>query len=92
MVERGSGGGTSLSLSLWELCEGEPGRRVPLLGTLEDKQVRLLRWASLLMGALLGNLEGGSSTRNFERWMKGTLGMERLSLSLSLKKLSVEGL
>ena len=35
------------------------------------------------MGALLGNLEGGSSTSNFERWMKGTLGMERLSLSLS---------
>jgi hypothetical protein len=30
----------------------------------------------------LGNLEEGSSTGDFERWMKGALGMERLSLSL----------
>jgi hypothetical protein len=25
-------------------------------------------------------MEGGSLTRDFERWMKGTLGVERLSL------------
>ena len=28
----------------------------------------------------MGNLEGGSSAGDFERWIKGTLGMERLSL------------
>ena len=35
----------------------------------------------------MGNLEVGSSTRDFERWMKEALGMERFSL----KRLSVEG-
>jgi hypothetical protein len=28
----------------------------------------------------MGNLEGGSFSRGFERWMKGTLGLERLCL------------
>jgi len=31
------------------------------------------------IGAPLGNLEGGF-TRNFERWMKGAVGMGHLSL------------
>jgi hypothetical protein len=35
----------------------------------------------------LGNVEGGSSTKDSERWMKETLGLEHLSL----KRLSVEG-
>jgi hypothetical protein len=35
----------------------------------------------------LGNLDGGSSTEDFERWMKGALGME----CSSLKRLSAEG-
>jgi len=48
--------------------------------------VRLWSWASLSIGAPLWNLEGGSSTGDFERWMKGTLGMERFSL----KRLSVK--
>jgi hypothetical protein len=39
-------------------------------------------------GAPLRNLEGGSSSRDFERWIKGALGMEHFSL----KRLSVEGL
>jgi len=47
-----------------------------------------LRWASLSIWALLGNLKGGLSTRNFERWMKGATRME----CLSLKRFSVEGL
>ena len=34
------------------------------------------------------NLEGGSSVVDFERWMKGALGMRRLSL----KGLTAEGL
>jgi hypothetical protein len=33
-------------------------------------------------GSIWGNLEEGLSTRDFERWMKGVLGVERLSLSL----------
>ena len=59
-----------------------------MLRTPKDKYKRLWKWASLSIGALLGNLEGGSSTRNSERWMKGALGMERLSL----KRLSAEDL
>jgi len=35
-----------------------PGGRAPLPGTLEDRYKRLWRWASLSIGALLGNLEG----------------------------------
>jgi len=42
---------------LWELCEGN----------LEDRWKRLWRWASLFIGVLLGNLEVGLSTRDFER-------------------------
>ena len=49
---------------------------------------RLWRQESLSIGAPLGNLDGGSSTRDFERWMKGALEVERLSL----KRLSGEGL
>ena len=56
-----------------------------MLGTLKD---RLWKWASLSIGDPLGNLEGCSSTRDFERWTKGALGMERFSL----KRLSAEGL
>ena len=59
-----------------------------MLGTLKDREKRLWRQASLCIGALVGYLEGGSSTRDFERWMNGALGMERLSL----KRLSAEGL
>ena len=46
------------------------------------------RQASISIGAQLGNLEVCSSTRDFERWMKGAIGIG----SLSLKRLSVEGL
>jgi hypothetical protein len=73
MAERGSGSGVSLSMGV--------------LGTLDDWQKRLWRWASLSIGAPLGNLEGGSSTRDFERWMKEALGMEHFSL----KRLNAKG-
>jgi hypothetical protein len=33
-----------------------------------------------LPSSTMGNLEGGSFTRDFERWMKGALEVERLSL------------
>jgi hypothetical protein len=55
---------------------------------MEDRYKRLWRRASISIGALLGNLEGSSSTGDFERWMKGALGMERFSL----KRLNMEGL
>ena len=35
---------------------------------------------SFCMGPVLGNLEEGSSTGDFESWMKGALRMEHLSL------------
>jgi len=35
---------------------------------------------SLFIGILLGNLEGGSFTIEFEEWMKGALEVEDLSL------------
>jgi len=42
----------------------------------------------MLVVAALGNLEAGSSARDFERWMEEALGLERFSLS----RLSEEGL
>jgi hypothetical protein len=36
----------------------------------------------------MGNIEGGSYTRDFERWMKAALGKE----CYSLKRISAEGL
>jgi hypothetical protein len=42
----------------------------------KDGKKRLWRWASLFVGASLGNLQGSSSTRR----MKGVLRMECLSL------------
>ena len=57
-------------------------------GTLKGMQKRLWRRASIAIGAPLGNLGGGSSTGDFERWMKGALGKE----CLSVKRLTVEGL
>jgi hypothetical protein len=48
----------------------------------------LWRLASIAIGAPPGNVEGGSSTGDFERWMKGALGKG----CLSSKKLTAEGL
>ena len=59
-----------------------------MLGALEDREKRIWRRASLSIGIPLGNLERGSSTRDFEKWMKEAPGMERFSL----KRLSVDGL
>ena len=56
------------------------GGKDSLLGTLKDRQERLWRRAYLSIGTPLGNLEGVSSTRNSERWLKGALEVERLSL------------
>ena len=56
------------------------GGRACLLGTLKDRKKRLWRQAYFSIGAPLGNLEGESSTRDFERWLKGALEVERLSL------------
>ena len=59
-----------------------------MLGTLENRWKRLWRWASLSIGAPLGNLEERSINRDFERWVKEAPGMERFSL----KRLSEAGL
>jgi len=77
--------GASLSMgALWR----EPGGRAPLLGTLKDRKKRLWRRAFISIGAPLGNLEGGSSAGDFERWLKRALG----KVHLSLKRLATEGL
>jgi hypothetical protein len=55
------------------------GERAPLLGDLKAIKGRLWEWASLFMGAV-GQLGVGSSTRNFEIWLKGALVVECLSL------------
>jgi hypothetical protein len=62
-----------------------------LLETLEDRQNRLWRWASFSIGAQLGNLEGGSSIGDFERWIKGAVGMERVSLKGSVGRAPLLG-
>ena len=67
---------------------GEPGWGAPLLRAVKIMKGRLWRWASLSIGPPLGTLEEDSPARNSERWMKGALGMEHLSL----KRISVEGL
>jgi hypothetical protein len=50
-----------------------------------EKDVEL---SSHFIGALMGNLEVGSCTGDFERWMKAALGME----CYSLKRPGMEGL
>jgi hypothetical protein len=59
-----------------------------LAGDPEGHVGKALETASLSTGAPLGNLEEGSPTRDFDRRMKGALGMGRLTL----KRLSGEGL
>ena len=51
-------------LSLQELCQGEPGGGLLYWGSRRICKERLWIWASLLMGAPLGNLEGGLFTRD----------------------------
>lgn len=77
MVEKGSGGRVSL---VWEPCE----RNLEGCSLAGDPE----GWASISIGTPLRNLEMGSSTRDFERWMKEVLGMGRLSV----KRLSADGL
>jgi hypothetical protein len=48
-------------------------------GTLKVMKERLWEWASLCMGAQLGNLEC-SSTGDFKRLLKGALELKSLSL------------
>jgi len=53
-LKGGSGNGASLSMGA---LLGEPGGGAPLLRTLKVMKGRLWGWASLFMGAQLGNLE-----------------------------------
>jgi hypothetical protein len=58
---------------------GEPGGGAPFLGALKVMKGRLWGWASLLMGSV-GQPGAGSSTGDFEIWLKGALGVESLSV------------
>jgi hypothetical protein len=53
LLKGGSGNGASLSMGA---LSGEPGEGAPLLGALKVMKGSLWGWASLLMGAQLGNL------------------------------------
>jgi len=59
---------------------GEPEGRAPLLGAPKVMKGKLWGWASLFRGAHLGNLDLGSSTGDFEIWLKGALEVGCLSL------------
>jgi hypothetical protein len=69
-------------VSLWELCLGEPGGRGLFPVGPGGYERRLWGWASLTMGAQLGNLEWAHLPGTFEIWLKGALEGECLSLSL----------
>jgi len=69
---KGFGGGVSPSKGA---LRREFGESDPLLGT-----IMLKRWTSLCIGAPLGNMEWGSSKRDFERWVKGSFSLCRVSL------------
>jgi hypothetical protein len=60
-------------LSLWELWEGNQGWRLLCWGPLRICGRALDTGISFYRGPVFGNLEEGSSTRDFERWMKGAL-------------------
>jgi hypothetical protein len=60
-------------LPLWEFCSG-----TPLLGNLQVMKGRLWRYASLFMGAQLGNLEWGHLPRTLR---DGRKGLWRCSIS-----------
>jgi len=86
----GERGGGSIYRELTEMDEGESRNGASL--SEEAHCGGLLYWvpwvmkgrlwgqASLSIGTPLGNLEGGLSTRDFERCMNEALGMERFSL------------
>ena len=59
---------------------GEPRGGAPLLGALKVMNGMLWGWASLFMGAQLGQSRVGSSTRDFEIWLKEALDVGCLSL------------
>jgi hypothetical protein len=81
MVERGSKGGASLSLSLCGCSVKGTWREGSLAGDPERYVEKGLETGiSLYRGPVLGNLEEGSSTRDFKMWMKGAQWMKCLSL------------
>ena len=83
MDKGGSRNGTFLSEEAQ--CGGSQGR-APLLGTLGYKR-KAMGMCISLHGGSVGQPGVGSSTGDFERWLKGALDVECLSLSLSLWEL-----
>ena len=83
MDEGGSRSGAPLSEAA--PCGGPRGR-APLMETLGYERKALGTGISL-HGGSVGQPGMGSSTGDFERWLKGALDVECLSLSLSLWEL-----
>jgi hypothetical protein len=80
MDEGGSKKGASLSEEAQ--CTGSRGR-APSLGTLGYER-KALGMGLYLHGGSVGQPGVGSSTRDFERWLKGSLELGHISLALSL--------
>jgi len=59
---------------------GEPEGGAPLLGALKVMKGGLWGWASLLMGAELGNLVWAPLPGTLRYWLRGALGVECLSV------------
>ena len=75
-------------LSLLEPCEGNLEGGLPCWDPEGYVEKALETGISFHRGPVWGTWKGGSTTGDFERWMKGALGMEYLSL----KRLRLGGL
>jgi hypothetical protein len=67
---------------------GEPGGGGSFAGDSIGYERKALEMGIFLHGGSVGQPGVGSSTRDFERWLKGALGMGHLSL----KRLTAKGL
>jgi len=66
--------------SLWELCLGEPGGGGSSARGPEDYEREALGTDISLRGGSVGQTVVGSSSRDFEIWLKGALNVGRLCL------------
>jgi hypothetical protein len=70
-------------LSLWELCQGNlGGRGGSFAGDPVGYERKALEMGISLHGGSAGHPGVGSSTGDFERWLKGAPEVEHLSLSM----------
>ena len=66
---------------MWGSLGGGPRGRAPLLGTLGYER-KVLEMGVSLHGGSVGQPGMGSSTGDFESWLKGALKVEHLSVCM----------